>query len=301
MNVVSLAAAACVVVAMERWTRMCGLRHNAILSAVLLCTTWLFARSAWDSPEAMLTVLFTTLSFSSFFIIYSRSKSSGAKIPAGDVAVLPPRAISEHGPPDAREDSYDHALVRPDTGHAESVGVATVSSCHAANRNLLLSRAWLPVWLFGALLCGGVAGLVAPLAGIAAFVTIRREWKLAGRWIGLREVLIFAVLCLLWVELRWDGGPVFNPAPREHLFWYPLRLLRDLLPWTPLYIIMIAIALWRGKLRSDCAKFIYTSIWANILAMSLMSSKSEVYLLPIYPLVAFLTAALLRRSRKARR
>jgi hypothetical protein len=254
MNVVvSLAAAACVVVVMEHWLRAADMRHKPVLAAVLLCTTWLFARTAVLGPEVMLTTLFSTLALANFFFVYRnyfgvRKETNGPNFPFS-----------------------------------------------IFNLPFMTSRATLPVWLFGAMLCGGVMGLVAPVTGIAAFILVKGEWRQTWRWFGLREVLIFSVLCFLWFYFRHDGSPIFTLAPREHLFWYVPRLLRDLLPWTPLYLIFLGLAVWRKKLRSDMARFLYTAIWANIVVMSLIASKSELYLLPIYPLVAYLTAALFGR------
>jgi 4-amino-4-deoxy-L-arabinose transferase-like glycosyltransferase len=232
MAVVSLAAAACVVAVMERWLRAAGLRHSPWLAGVLLCTTWLFARTAVTDAPAMLTTLFSTLSLSTFYFVYTDSRG----------------------------------------------------------------RAWLPVWLFGSLLCGGAVGLAAPLAGIAAFLIIKREWRQTGRWFGLREILIFSALCLSWLMLRWDGGTIFRFAPDDHLFWYVPRLLRDMLPWTPVYLLFIGLGVWRKKLRSDVARLLYTTLWANIVVMSLIGPKSELYLLPAYPMAAYLTAAILARK-----
>lgn len=155
--------------------------------------------------------------------------------------------------------------------------------------------ALLPLWLFLAMLCGGVAGVLAPLGGIGGFMLVNkrslRDWK-----IWWREVLIFSALCLTWLYFRWNGDAIFHPAPREHLFWYFPRLMRDLLPWTPVYLIIIAIGVFRGKLRSDGAKFMGAGIVAIVCIMSLSASKSTVYLLPVYPLLSYLTAALFKKQ-----
>ena len=250
--VVSLAAAACTVAVMEHWLRAAGLRHNAWLAAGMLCTTWLFAHTAFSDASAMLTTLFATLSLSNFF--FTRF-------------------------PEARPSPANRHLPAP----------------------FLRGRGWLPVWLFASMLFGGPAGLAVPLTGIAAFVITKREWRRTGEWIGLREALIFSVLCLIWVEMCYTGGALFTPAPDEHLFWYLPRLLRDFLPWTPVCLIVLTLGVWRKKLRSDIARFLYTSIWANIVVMSLIACKSEVYLLPIYPLTVYLTATLLRKRHEPAR
>lgn len=217
------------------------MRHSGVAAAVLLCTTWLFARTSISDPMAILTVFFSTLSLSNFYFVYK------------------------------------------------------------ANPIEFLTRATLPLWLFATLLCGGPMGLLAPVTGISAFVITKREWRQLPRWFGLRELLIFFALCLLWVELRWDGGTIFTFASREHLFWYVPRLFVGLLPWAPVYLFFIARGVFRKKLRSDMARFLYTAVWANFVVMSLAGPKSGLYLLPVYPLMAYLSSALLKRGRKAQR
>ncbi len=268
--VVSLAAAAGVVVVMERWLRAEGMRHSAVLAAVLLCTTWLFAHTAITDPAAMLITLFSTLSLSNFFFVY---KAIGIERPESGVA--------------------------PDPGLPSAAG-HRLSSLRSPVQPQV-PRATLPLWLFVSMLCGGLVGLIAPLTGIAAFVTAKRAWRRAWSWFGLREVLIFCVLCSLWLGFRWDGGTIFTFAPREHLFWYVPRLFLGLLPWTPVYLIFIVLGVWRKKLRSDMAQFLFIAVWSNFVVMSLIGPKSELYLLPTYPLIAYLTAALLRKGKITRR
>lgn len=153
-------------------------------------------------------------------------------------------------------------------------------------------RALTPVWLFAALIFGGAAGLAAPSAAIAAFLIVQKQWRRVGEWFGVREVLIFCVLCLLWF---WAFGANFHPAPRQHLFWYPLRLLWGMLPWAPLWVWSIVQGVWRSRAKSDIARFMLTSIWVMIVVLSLIDSKSELYLLHIFPLAAYLSAALLMK------
>ncbi len=234
---VSVVAAAAIVAAMERWTRSCALRHSAVVAAVLMCSTFLFAKSVATERWALAATLFSVLALRDFFLTYR---------------------------------------------------------CNGQRRWLV------PVWLFGAMLCGGVAGIVAPLAAITAWITVKRRWKDVGQWIGIREVLIFSILCLLWFATVYRDGPIFTPPPREHLFWYMPRILWNFLPWTPLYVVMICLGVWRKRLKTDIAKFLYTTVWADILVLSLLSGKADACLLPICPMIAYLTAALIVKKRKTR-
>lgn len=177
---------------------------------------------------------------------------------------------------------------------------------------LVASRAMTPVWLFGALVFGGLAGVAAPAAAMAVFLIVERRWRHVGQWFGVREVLIFCFLCVLgfvvFVAGARSGGAlstissilgvaVFAPAPDEHLFWYPTRLLLGLLPWAPLYIFIIVRGLIRGKIKSGASRFFLHAMWSMLLALSLISSKSTLYLLPVYPFIVCLTAALLAKKR----
>lgn len=298
---VSLAASMGVVWVMIGWMHRYGLRFNGWTVGVLLLSTYAFARAAWlgalwgdVAPQAMVATLLSTLALRNFFYLYETAKRyPGRQLRISDVQVTP------------SDDQRSFTGTHDDD--------ASITNSHFIHKGTDAKRALTPVLLFGALVFGGVAGVMAPVAAMAAFLLVGRQWRQTGLWFGVREVLIFCFLCLsgfvIFIAGARSGGgvlgafagvvkaSVFEPAPREHLFWYPARLLVGLLPWAPLYLFIIIRGFARSKIKSDTARFFLHTTWSMLVVMSLLSSKSTLYLLPVYPFIACLTAALLAKKR----
>lgn len=250
LGLLSLVPAAGVMAVMDRWMRLENVRHNPIISNLMLGTTAIFLGAALVLRMDMMMTFFIVLTLYTFFKIYK-------------------------------------GLERP------------------------RDRWLLPVWLFLSVFSKGPMGIIIPLVSVAAFLLIRREIRSIGRWFGWRQVLVLLGLCGVWFGAIYaEGGSEYlnnilfkqtvgrgidSFHHKEHLFWYLPRMLYTFLPWTLVYLAAIWLGVRRHLLRTDTEKFLYTAVWTNIVMLSLVSSKIDIYMLPIYPFVAYLASAMLSR------
>lgn len=172
------------------------------------------------------------------------------------------------------------------------------------------ARWLLPVWVFAAMLSSGVLGLIASL--LPALVFLLRRKERVGIASAFAPCALLALLCGLWFAAVWlEGGAdylgdmlfreVFGRirdsfVDDRYFFWYVPTLFFIFLPWCVLFLV----AVWRGvrrrQLVTDTERLLYTAVWVNIVVLSLVSAKQDVYMLPIFPLAAYLAAAMLSRA-----
>lgn len=178
-----------------------------------------------------------------------------------------------------------------------------------------VARPWerwaLPVWVFLAIFSKGPMGILIPLVSVVVFLLLRRQLRYAGRWFGWRQWLVLLALCGAWFGAIYaEGGSEYlnnilfkqtvgrgidSFHHKEHLFWYFPRMLYSFAPWFLFYLVTMWLGVRRNLLRTDTERFFYTAVWANIIMLSLVSSKIEIYMLPIYPFVVYLASAMLSR------
>ena len=247
----SLIPAAGTMFVMDRWFRGEKVKHNPIISNLMLGTTAIFMGSALVLRMDMLMTFFIVLALYTFFRLYRGTN-------------------------------------RP------------------------YKRWMLPVYIFLAIFSKGAMGVLIPLISMAAFLALRKKLRDFGRYMGWRQWGILVGLCAAWFSLIYlEGGleylnnilfkqtvgrGVNSFHHKEHLFYYFPRMLYTFAPWSLLYLV----AIWRGVRKklfvSETEKFFYTVIWVNVILLSIISSKLDIYMLPIYPFVAYLASSALSRS-----
>ena len=251
MGLFSLLPAIGVMVVMDRWMRLENVRHNPLISNLMLGTTGIFLGAALVLRMDMMMTFFIVLTLYTFFKIYKGMDT--------------PR-----------------------------------------------DRWMLPVWLFLAIFSKGPMGILIPLVSVLAFLLIRREIRTVGRYFGWKQLLILLGLCGLWFGAIYaEGGSEYlnnilfkqtvgrgidSFHHKEHLFYYFPHMLYTFAPWTLVYLVTIWLGVRRRLFQTDTEKFIYTAVWTNIIMLSLVSSKIDIYMLPIYPFVVYLASAMLPRT-----
>lgn len=162
----------------------------------------------------------------------------------------------------------------------------------------------LPVFIFLALFSKGPIGLLATVGSIVTFLLIKGEIRTLGRYLGWKQWLILSGLCLLWfLGVYWEGGTtylydlVFRQTVgrginafhhKEPLWYYFPRMLWSFAPWSILLIILFTKGSAKKYFETDLRKFFFVIIVFNLILLSLISSKLDIYLLPIYPFVIYL-------------
>lgn len=178
---------------------------------------------------------------------------------------------------------------------------------HTAADKYLLS-----LYLFLALFAKGAMGLAIPVVSIVVFLAMKKQIRTIGRYLGWRQLLLLSGLCILWFTFVYaEGGREYlnnlvfhqtldrgiNSFHHKGPFWfYILRMLFTFAPWSLLFIVLV----WRGirgkMLNDDMERFFLTIICSTVAMLSVISSKLDIYLLPVYPFVVYLCSILLAKD-----
>ena len=182
---------------------------------------------------------------------------------------------------------------------------------HSSNETWLL-----PVYLFLAILSKGPFGLMIPVASIVVFLIVEKQIRYIGNYFGLKQLAILGGLCVLWFSfIYWEGGTEYlhdllvtqtvgrginSFAHKEPIWYYFPRLLWSFAPWTILYITMIVIGIRKKLFVSDTFRFFVVIAVTNIIMLSLISAKVDVYLMPVYPFAVYLCSAICFENKYAK-
>lgn len=172
---------------------------------------------------------------------------------------------------------------------------------------------FVPVWIFLAIFSKGPMGFLVPVISIYAFLGVKRDIRYAGRWFGWRQWLVLIALCGAWFLCIWlEGGSEYlnnilfkqtvgrgidSFHHKEPVWFYFPRMLWSFAFWTVLYIVLLWQGIRRRMFTTDTQKFFAVIIVSSIILLSLVSSKIDIYLLPIYPFVVYLCASVMLANR----
>lgn len=166
--------------------------------------------------------------------------------------------------------------------------------------------------IFMALFSKGPVGVLAPVVSIAVFLLSERKLKTFGRYLGWRQWGIIVGLCAVWFScVALEGGYDYihnllfkqtvgrgiNSFHHQEPFYYYLKTIwYAIAPWSLLCAVVIYKGFRQRIIQNDTLlKFYCVVAFSTFVMMSLISSKIDIYLLPIYPFLIYLTALLLNR------
>lgn len=169
---------------------------------------------------------------------------------------------------------------------------------------------WLfPLYVFLAVFSKGPIGLLVPLLSTVVFLLWVRRPRHISRYWGWSTWLVLLAGCGLWFGAVYaEGGEAYlnnllfhqtvdravNAFHHERPFYYyALAVWYALLPWSLLLIGLPARVWRRSGAHTDSQRLFLTTIVVTFVMLSCISSKIEVYLLPIYPFLVYLTATFL--------
>jgi len=161
-----------------------------------------------------------------------------------------------------------------------------------------------------AILAKGPVGLVLPAAVALIWIAVQWRWNLIGDLRLARGAAIVAMLAGWWyvaasiiggrafIEkqliaenfVRFMGASDFHEGHAHAFYYLEGALIAGFLPWTAL----LALVLWRALRAPRCndARLTFLLIWFAVVLgfYSFSHSKRGVYLLPLYPALATITA-----------
>jgi 4-amino-4-deoxy-L-arabinose transferase-like glycosyltransferase len=126
----------------------------------------------------------------------------------------------------------------------------------------------------------------APLVGPLTFVLVTGSWAVAATLWGPAEYSVIGALREHFVERGMHGMHHVRP------FWYyGERLPLSLLPWTGLLPGALVLA-WRNRKTSAGLRFAFVATVFVVVFFSISTEKRDLYVLPAFPAIALMMAAL---------
>ncbi|MFT3738650.1 MAG: hypothetical protein QM786_07810 [Breznakibacter sp.] len=184
------------------------------------------------------------------------------------------------------------------------------------DEHMQMEKILLPVYIFLAIFSKGPMGFLIPVVSITAFLLVKKEIPSFGRYLGWKQWAVLAGLCTVWFLLVYlEGGSKYlsnilfkqtvgrgvnSFHHKEPLWYYFPRMLWSFAPWILLYIALIWKGIHRKILNTDTQKFFAVIVVANTILLSLVSSKLDIYLLPVYPFVVYLCSSLFPANSNSR-
>jgi len=170
----------------------------------------------------------------------------------------------------------------------------------------------LPVYLFLGMFTKWPVGAVIPLLGIGVFLLWKRQAHHIFRYIGIPQILLFAGLTALWwlgaymecgagylnnlLFKQTFGRAVHSFHHKEAVYYYLVTMWYAMSPLILFYLAALVYAIRKKLIQSDMEKFFTSVVAATYVFMSAMSSKVEIYLLPIYPFLAYLSLMIFKKD-----
>ena len=168
-----------------------------------------------------------------------------------------------------------------------------------------------PVYIFLAVFSKGPMGILVPFVTTVAFLVATGRGHTAGRYWGITTWAVLAVPCIAWfAAVYWEGGSGYlanlllhQTVDRavnsfhhdEPFYYYLIAIWYSMAPWTLLIACLTVYAVWRRAVLTDMQKLLLAAVCTTFVMLSLVSSKIQVYLLPLFPPAVYLAATLLPR------
>lgn len=175
-------------------------------------------------------------------------------------------------------------------------------------------RLLFPLYLFLAVFSKGPLGLLLPLAGTLVFLCATGRGRTAGRYWGLTTWAVLAVLFGAWfLAVYKEGGRAYFDNLLFHqtvgravdsfhhkapFYYYLVAYWYSFAPWSLLIVCVIADGLRRRVALSDMQKLLLSMSVTSLAVLSVVSSKIQVYMLPVFPFAVFLAASMLGYVRR---
>lgn len=178
-----------------------------------------------------------------------------------------------------------------------------------SNRSLLF-----PLYMFLALFTKGPLGVLIPLVSAYVFLAVTGRLRRAGHFTGgWKTWAVLLAGCACWFGLVYvDGGSAYlhnllfhqtvdravNAFHHKRAFYYYFySVWYAMLPWSLLTIGTIIAAACKRLIKTDLEKLFLTVIVSTFIMLSMISSKLDVYLIPAYPFMIYLSLIYLQRFR----
>ena len=168
-----------------------------------------------------------------------------------------------------------------------------------------------PFYIFMAVFSKGPVGLLIPLFATIVFLFFKKRTGTIGLYWGWKTWIILLTACLIWfVGVYLEGGRAYlsnllfhqtidrsinSFHHKEPFYYYFISFWYSLAPWSLLVVGVIFTAVKSHNIKTDLERFFLAIIVVTFIALSCISSKLAVYLIPIFPFFIYLTVLILQR------
>lgn len=169
-----------------------------------------------------------------------------------------------------------------------------------------------PLWVFMAIFTKGPLGILIPLISTLFYLIWEKKLRMAGRLWGWRTWLILILLCCAWFAgVALDGGKDYLNNLLVHqtvdravnafhhqrpFYYYGIAFWYVAAPWSLFLAASILRRSAAGGKWSDIERLFASVIICSLILLSAISSKVQVYLLPVLPVFIYLGALCLNRN-----
>ncbi len=169
----------------------------------------------------------------------------------------------------------------------------------------------LPLCIFLAVFSKGPIGIIIPVVSILTFLAVKGKIRDSGKYLGFRTWAILLLLSAFWFSLVWlEAGngylnnllfnQTFNRAVssfhhKEPFYYYFQVFGYSFAPWSILFIAFILLGLKNKLIKTDIDQLFLTVVLTSFFVLSTVSAKIEIYMLPIFPFVAYLSVIVMTR------
>ena len=171
-----------------------------------------------------------------------------------------------------------------------------------SHKNKLL----LVLYVFLGAFTKGPSAIAMPLLVAFSFLIYKRQIKTIFSYISIGSVFLFLGLCGFWVLMIYlesgtdylhniifkqtIGRGINSFHHKQPFYYYMLTSLYTFLPWVFLYIAALYMHGKNVAKQCDLADYFLLIVISSFVLFSLISSKLDIYLLPIYPFLIYYTA-----------
>ncbi|WP_319371940.1 glycosyltransferase family 39 protein [uncultured Ilyobacter sp.] len=179
-------------------------------------------------------------------------------------------------------------------------------------------KSWEPylvwVWIFLALFTKGPLGMLIPLVSIAVFLSTEKKLSKINKYLPIWGFFMLVGMAAIWLALVYlEGGKdyLYNLTVKQTVgrgvnsfkhnrpfYYYFIEFPVVFLPWSVFYFTTFILGIKNRKNAGVLEKFFRTVVVSTFVLLSIISSKLEIYLLPVYPFVTFLSIIQFRRLAK---
>ena len=165
---------------------------------------------------------------------------------------------------------------------------------------------WLfPIYIFMAIFSKGPVGLIIPIVSVILFLISKKETRLISDYFGIQQVGLLILFLSLWFAAVYaEGGYdylhnlVFKQTVersvnafthKQPVYYYLKTMWYTFAPWIFFYLGALYLMIKNKLIKSDLQRLFITIISSTFIIMSMISSKLDIYLLPVYPFVTYLS------------